>query len=61
MHAEQIKIYKSMTPAKKLAVSSKLYQTAKALKKAAIKNQHPDWSEEKIQELVNKIFLYGRT
>jgi hypothetical protein len=61
MHTEQKKIYRSMTPAQKLDVSIKLYQSAKALKTAAIKAQHPDWSEEKIKKLVNEIFLYGRT
>jgi hypothetical protein len=60
MHSEQKKIYQSMTPAQKLDVSIKLYRSAKALKAAAIKKQHPDWSEEKIKKLVNEIFLYGR-
>ncbi len=61
MHPEQKKIYQSMTPGQKLDVSIKLYQSAKALKTAAIKKQHPDWSEKKIKKLVNEIFLYGRT
>ena len=61
MHPEQIKIYKAMTPAQKLDVSIKLYQSAKAIKKAAIKQQHPEWSEKKIKKLVNDIFLYART
>jgi hypothetical protein len=60
MHPEQIKIYKSMTPVQKLDISIKLYQSAKALKTAAIKEQHPDWSEEKIKKTVNEIFLYAR-
>lgn len=50
-----------MTPAQKLDVSMKLYLSAKALKTAAIKEQHPDWSEEKIKKLVNDIFLYAGT
>ena len=50
-----------MTPGQKLDVSMKLYLSAKALKTAAIKEQHPDWSEEKIKKLVNDIFLYART
>jgi hypothetical protein len=61
LHTEQTKIYKAMTPAQKLDISIKLYQSAKALKKAAIKQQHPEWSEEKIKKLVNEIFLYART
>jgi len=50
-----------MTPAQKLDVSMKLYQSAKALKAAAIKEQHPDWNEEKIKKKVNEIFLYVGT
>jgi len=61
MHPEQTKIYRSMTPAQKLDVSMKLYQSAKAFKAAAIKEQHPDWNEEKIKKKVNEIFLYAGT
>jgi len=60
MHSEQKKIYRSMTPAQKLDVSIKLYQSAKTLKTAAIKEQHPDWNKEKIKKKVNEIFLYAR-
>jgi hypothetical protein len=61
MHPEQRKIYRSMTPAQKLGVSMKLYQSAKALKAAIIREQHPGWNEEKIQKKVNEIFLYVGT
>ena len=61
MHPEQKKIYQSMTPAQKLNVSIRLYQSAKALKAAAIKEQHPDWNEEKITKKVKEIFLYAGT
>ena len=61
MHPEQKKIYQSMTPAQKLDVSMKLYQSAKALKAAIIKEQHPTWNEEKIKKKVNEIFLYAGT
>ncbi len=50
-----------MTPAQKLDVSLKLYHSAKALKTAALKQQHPEWSEEEIKNKVNEIFLYART
>jgi hypothetical protein len=39
----------------------KLYQSAKALKTATIKEQHQDWNEDKIRKMVNDIFLYART
>ena len=50
-----------MTPGQKLDVAFKLYETAKTLKAAAIKEQHPDWSEEKIKKMVNEIFLHAAT
>ena len=61
MHPEQIRIYQSMTPEQKLEVSLKLYHSAKALKAAGLKQQHPDWSEEEIKKQVNEIFLNART
>jgi hypothetical protein len=61
MHPEQKKIYQSMTPVQKLEVAFKLYETAKAIKAAAIKDQHPDWSDEKIKKKVDEIFLYAGT
>ena len=61
MHPEQIKIYQSMTPAQKLDASLRLYYSAKALKAAALKQLHPDWSEKEIIKKVNEIFLNART
>ena len=61
MHPEQIRIYQLMTPEQKLEVSLKLYHSAKALKAAGLKQQHPDWSEEEIKKKVNEIFLNART
>ena len=61
MHPEQIRIYQLMTPEQKLEVSLKLYHSAKALKAAGLKQQHPDWSEEEIKKQVNEIFLNART
>ena len=34
-----------------------LYWSARNLKAAALRHQHPDWSEEKIQKTVREIFL----
>ena len=61
MHPEQIKIYKELTPEKKLQIALNLYYSAKELKTAELKRQHPEWSKEKIRQSVNNIFLYART
>ena len=61
MHPEQKKIYQTMTPEKKLQVALDLYYSAKELKAAGLKQQHPEWSAERIRQKVREIFLYART
>lgn len=61
MHPEQKRIFQAMTPEQKLEVTLRLYYSAKELKAAALRAQHPDWSGEEIQEKVREIFLYART
>ena len=50
-----------MTPEKKLQVALRLYYSAKELKAAGLKRQHPEWSTEKISQKVRENFLYART
>ena len=50
-----------MTPEKKLQLAMDLYHAARELKAAGLKQQHPEWSEEKINQKVREIFLYART
>ena len=50
-----------MTPEQKLHVALDLYHSAKELKAAGLRRQHPDWSTEKINQKVREIFLYART
>jgi hypothetical protein len=61
MNPEQIKAFKSMTPAMKLRLAESLYYSARALKEAGLRAQHPDWSEAQIKQKVREIFLYART
>jgi len=61
VHPEQKRIYQSMTPEKKLMIAADLYHSARALKAAGLRDQHPDWSEKEIQEKVKEIFLYATT
>ena len=61
MHPIQVEIFKSMPPEKKLDVFLQLYHSARALKKAALKQMHPDWSEEELENELRMIFLYART
>lgn len=61
MTEEEIRILRAMTPAQKLAVAQRMNWSARALKAAALRQQHPDWSEEEVRLKVREIFLYGRT
>ena len=61
MHPEQKRIFKAMTPSQKLGIALELYDSARKLKAAGLRSQHPDWTEHGIQEKVREIFLYART
>lgn len=59
--SKQEEILKKMSPARKLEVAQQLYVSAFQLKKAWLENQHPDWSQERLEEETRKIFFYART
>jgi hypothetical protein len=61
LHPAQKKSYQTMPPEKKLRIAMDLYHTAKELKAAGLKQQHPQWSTERINQKVREIFLYART
>ena len=58
---EQQQILQAMSPAQKLRAAERLYHSARQLKTAALRAQHPDWTEEAIFQAVRKIFLYARS
>jgi len=61
MHPEQQRLLKEMTPSQKLQTAMDLYYSARELKAAGLRHQHPDWSEERIQEKVLEIFRHAGT
>jgi hypothetical protein len=58
---EQIEIFRAMPGEEKLKLAEQLYWTARKLKAAGIRAQHPDWTEEQVTEEVRQIFLHART
>ncbi|MEW6302136.1 MAG: hypothetical protein AB1705_01610 [Verrucomicrobiota bacterium] len=58
---EQIEIYRKMSGAKRLQIAEDLYWTARKWKAAGVKAQHPDWTEEQVQDEVRRIFLHATT
>ena len=61
MHPVQKQIYRSMTAEQKLQAALRLYRSARQLKTAAIRLEHPDWNEKEVQEKVREIFVNART
>lgn len=53
--------FKNFSPEKKLDLSIQLYYSAQELKRAALKQIHPDWDNRKIDAEVVRIFLHART
>ena len=61
MHPIQRHIFQEMSPERKLEIAQMLYYSARELKAAAFRGQHPEWSENEIETKVKEVFLYGRT
>ncbi|MGE5805911.1 MAG: hypothetical protein ACM34M_08990 [Ignavibacteria bacterium] len=61
MLTEQEKIISQMSTEKKLELSLRLYHSAKELRRAVLKKDHPDLSHEEIEKKVKEIFLYARS
>ena len=60
MSAEALLRLRQMTPAEKLRAAERLYISARQLKAAALRAQHPEWTEEAISRAVHEAFLYAR-
>lgn len=58
---EYIASLRRMTGEQKWRAAFRLYWSARRLKAAALRTQHPDWSEEKVQRRVREIFLHARS
>lgn len=61
MGDEALRIIQAMSPAQKLRAAEQLYHSARQLKAAALRAQHPDWSDETVRRAVREIFLRARS
>jgi hypothetical protein len=57
----QYEIYRRMTPERRLAISEQLYWSAREMKSAWLRQQHPEWSEPRIKEEVTRLFRNAST
>ncbi|MCB9465118.1 MAG: hypothetical protein H6682_15640 [Candidatus Eisenbacteria bacterium] len=58
---EYVATLRRMSGEEKIRASFRLYWSARRLKATALRQQHPDWSEEEIQARVREIFLHARS
>jgi len=54
---EQFAIYRRMTPEQRWREANRLYWSARKMKVAFIRNQHPDWTESQVEAEVREIFI----
>jgi len=58
---KQIEILRQMSGGRRLRLAEQLYWTARRIKAAGVRSQHPDWSDEQIKAEVRRIFLHARS
>ena len=58
---EYVATLQRMTGQQKLRSAFVLYWGARKLKAANLRQQHPDWSEDQVQQRVKEIFLHAST
>jgi hypothetical protein len=57
----QIRLFRAMTPYERWEKALSLRQLVWAIREAAERKQHPDWTESQIDAAVRKFFLHANT
>lgn len=57
---EQIAALRAMTGAQRLRLAERLYWSARKMKAAGLRSQHPDWPEERVNDAVREIFTHSQ-
>lgn len=58
---KQIAAFRAMSGARRLRLAEQLYWSARKIKTAGVRSQHPDWSPERVREEVRQLFSNART
>lgn len=58
---EQIEIYRSMTPGRRLEVAEGMYWSARRMKASWLRATHPEWTESEVEAEVTRIFANARS
>ena len=58
---EQIKVLRAILGERRLRLAEQLYWSARKLKTAGLRAQHPDWPQERVNDEVRRLFSNART
>jgi hypothetical protein len=58
---EQIEVLRAMSGQERLKMAGRLYWSARKMKAAGVRAQHPDWPELQVEAEVRRIFANART
>ena len=58
---EQVVILRAIPGEERLRLAERLYWSARKMKAAGLRAQHPDWPEERVGAEVRRVFLDART
>jgi hypothetical protein len=58
---EQIQILRAIPGERRLRLAEQLYWSARKLKTAGLRGQHPDWSQERVDAELRRLFANART
>ncbi len=58
---KQIEALRAMSGQERLKVAGRLYWSARKMKAAGLRSQHPDWPETRIEAEVRRIFSNARS
>lgn len=58
---EQIEIYRRMTPGRRLEIAEQMYWSARRMKGAWLRTQHPDWTDAEVEAEVTRNFSHARS
>ncbi|MDX1963709.1 MAG: hypothetical protein SFX18_11185 [Pirellulales bacterium] len=61
LHPLQVQILKEKTPAERLALGFGMWRSARNLVRAAIRHEHPDWSEDQVHAEAAHRLSHGAT
>ena len=54
LHPEQIRAIRAMTQDRRLAVGMALLKSARRMRRAGLRQQHPEWSEEQLDDALRR-------